>query len=89
VAFKNVFDWCTRISAKVFQDKPMLLMATSPGAKGGANVLGIAKDAFPYYGGNIKVTFSLPNFDSNFDNENDKISNPKLDKELKEIVKNF
>ena len=23
-AFKNVFDWCTRIQKNVFQDKPML-----------------------------------------------------------------
>lgn len=88
-AFKNVFDWCTRINGKVFQGKPMLLMATSPGPKGGASVLGIAKNAFPFYGGNIKATFSLPSFDANFDVVNGKISNPELDKQLKEIVKNF
>jgi NAD(P)H-dependent FMN reductase len=88
-AFKNIFDWCTRISAKVFQEKPMLLMATSPGAKGGASVLGIAKNAFPFYGGNIKATFSLPSFDANFDVTNGKISNPELDNQLKEIIKNF
>ena len=46
VAFKNVFDWCSRINAKVFQDKPMLLMATSPGGRGGASVLEIAKTSF-------------------------------------------
>lgn len=88
-AFKNVFDWCTRINAKVFQEKPMLLMATSPGAKGGASVLGIAKNAFPFYGGNIKATFSLPSFEANFDVENSKISNTELDNQLKEIIKNF
>lgn len=88
-AFKNIFDWCTRINAKVFQEKPMLLMATSPGPKGGANVLGIAKNAFPFYGGNIKATFSLPSFEANFDVNNGKISNPELDKQLKEIIKNF
>ena len=88
-AFKNVFDWCTRISAKVFQEKPMLLMASSTGARGGGNVLGIAKNAFPFYGGNIKETFSLPSFDSNFDIEKGKISDPELDKQLKEIVRNF
>ncbi|MFV8375478.1 NADPH-dependent FMN reductase [Flavobacterium sp. LB1P62] len=88
-AFKNVFDWCTRITAKVFQEKPMLLMATSPGAKGGASVLGIAKNAFPFYGGNIKATFSLPSFNDNFDVENNKISNPELDNQLKEIIRNF
>jgi NAD(P)H-dependent FMN reductase len=26
-------DWCSRISGKVFQEKPMLLMSTSDGKK--------------------------------------------------------
>ena len=88
-AFKNVFDWCSRIQKEVFQKKPMLLMATSTGARGGSSVLGIAKNAFPFYGGNIKATFSLPSFDANFDVKNGKISNVELDNQLKEIVKNF
>jgi len=88
-AFKNVFDWCTRITKKIFQDKPMLLMATSTGAKGGGSVLGIAKNAFPFYGGNIKATFSLPSFNDNFDVEKGRISNQELDKQLREIVRNF
>lgn len=86
-AFKNLFDWCSRITVKVFQQKPMLLMATSPGARGGANVLEIAKNAFPRYGADIKATFSLPSFDANFDVVNGKISNEELDNQLKEIVK--
>lgn len=88
-AFKNVFDWCSRINGKVFQDKTMLLMATSPGGRGGANVLEIAKNALPRYGANIKATFSLPSFDANFDVVNGKISNPELDKQLRDIVKTF
>ena len=88
-AFKNVFDWCSRIGAKVFQDKPMLLMATSPGARGGASVLEIAKNAFPRYGANIKAIFSLPNFNDNFDIEKGRISNEELDNQLKGIVENF
>jgi NAD(P)H-dependent FMN reductase len=89
VAFKNIFDWCSRIGAKVFQDKPMLLMATSPGARGGASVLEIAKNAFPRYGAIIKGTFSLPSFNDNFDVVKGRISNEELDKQLGEIVKNF
>ena len=87
-AFKNLFDWCSRITPKVFQEKPMLLMATSPGARGGASVLEIAKKAFPRYGANIKATFSLPGFNANFDVEKLKISNSEFDNQLKEIVKN-
>lgn len=89
VAFKNVFDWCSRIGPKVFQDKPMLLMATSPGARGGASVLEIAKNNLPRYGAIIKNTFSLPSFNDNFDMEKGKISNAELDKQLREIVEGF
>jgi NAD(P)H-dependent FMN reductase len=87
VAFKNVFDWSSRINKEVFQQKPMLLMATSPGPRGGASVLEIAKNALPRYGGDIKATFSLPSFNANFNLQENKISNTELDKELKDIIK--
>lgn len=88
-AFKNIFDWCSRITGKVFQEKPMLLLATSPGARGGATVLEIAKNAFPRYGADLKATFSLPSFNDNFDINNGKISNTLLEQQLKEIVGNI
>jgi chromate reductase len=86
VAFKNVFDWSSRIEKDIFQHKPMLLLATSPGGRGGASVLGIAQNLFPRYGAEIKGSFSLPSFNSNFDLEENKISNIELDKELKNII---
>ncbi|MRX39823.1 NADPH-dependent FMN reductase [Flavobacterium sp. LC2016-23] len=86
-AFKNLFDWSSRIVKDVFQQKPMLLLATSPGARGGASVLEIANNALPRYGAQIKGTFSLPAFNANFDLEENKISNAELDKELKDIIK--
>jgi chromate reductase len=85
-AFKNIFDWCTRINGKVFQEKPMLLLATSPGARGGSSVLDIAKNAFPRYGAIIKATFSLPSFNENFDVQKGQISNTELDNDLRGIV---
>jgi len=89
VAFKNIFDWASRINVKVFQQKTMLLMATSDGKRGGASVLEIAKNAFPRYGADIKATFSLPLFHENFDTEQNRISNPDFDNQIKEIVRNF
>ncbi len=86
VAFKNIFDWASRGGVKVFQQKPMLLMATSNGARGGKSVLEIAANRFPFDGAEIKATFSLPKFSENFDVENNKIVNEELDGELKAIV---
>lgn len=65
-AFKNIFDWMSRIDGKLWSNKPMLLMATSPGGRGGASVLEIAKSRFPYMGANIVSDFSLPFFNDNF-----------------------
>ncbi|MEN9908905.1 MAG: hypothetical protein RLZZ540_2054 [Bacteroidota bacterium] len=88
-AFKNLYDWCSRIEGKVFQGKPMLLMATSPGGRGGSSSLEIAKNAFPRYGADIKGTFSLPSFNDNFDIEKIVISNLELDNQLKDIIKSL
>jgi len=65
-AFKNLFDWMSRIDGKFWYEKPMLLMATSPGGRGGVSVLEIAKGRFPFMGGNIVADFSLPSFGQNF-----------------------
>lgn len=65
-AFKNAFDWLSRVEGKVWRNKPMVLLSTSPGARGGATVLEIAKGRFPYNGGNIVGSMSFPSFFDNF-----------------------
>lgn len=68
VGLKNLLDWTSRIKdRKTFNGKSMLLMATSPGARGGASVLESAKSLFPYSGAVVKASFSLPEFYKNFD----------------------
>jgi len=84
-AFKNLLDWMSRINAKTFQQKPMLLLASSPGARGGASVLEIASKRFPFQGAEVKGSFSLPTFYENFDAVNG-IINPELKNQLMEIV---
>lgn len=66
-AFKNIFDWTSRINAKTFQEKHILLLSTSPGPRGGSSVLEIAKNRFPFQGAVVKGSFSLPSFYENFD----------------------
>ena len=61
-AFKNAFDWLSRIDGIVWRDKPLLLMATSPGARGGQTVLDIAAARFPYMGAKITGALSVPSF---------------------------
>lgn len=75
VAFKNIYDWISRIGRPIWGDKPMMLLATSPGARGGASVLKTASEILPHRGAKINGIFSLPSFGENFD---DGISNTEL-----------
>ena len=77
VAFKNTFDWLSRVEGNVWRDKPMLLLATSPGVRGGQTVLDIALGRFPYHGAKIISSMSFPSFYDNF------IENEIVNSELK------
>jgi NAD(P)H-dependent FMN reductase len=86
-AFKNMFDWASRVNIKLFRDKPILLTATSPGKRGGLTVLEHASLSFPRFGAKELVAFSLPSFGANF--ENGKIVNETLLNDLQVKVKEF
>lgn len=68
--FKNTQDWLSRIDRNIWGNKPVFLLATSPGRMGALSSLNIAKASFPHMGAKIISTFSLPEFYSNFSNEN-------------------
>jgi NAD(P)H-dependent FMN reductase len=87
VAFKNLLDWTSRINGKVWNDKPMLLMSTSPGIRGGKSVLEAATSRFPFMGSNIITSFSLPLFNKNF--IQGQLINNELKQELSKAVKHF
>ncbi|MBA3683243.1 MAG: NAD(P)H-dependent oxidoreductase [Bacteroidetes bacterium] len=84
-AFKNITDWASRITEKIFAEKPMLLMTTSTGARGGASVLEISEKYFPRFGAKILKTFSLPSFEQNF--KDGKITNDDLNNKLLQLIK--
>ena len=65
-AFKNPHDWTTRIEKNLWSGKPMLLLSTSPGGRGGATVMEAGKATFPRMGADLKAHFSLPNFGQSF-----------------------
>ena len=86
-AFKNLFDWASRKNREVFRNKPVLVMATSPGGRGGAGVLGAATGTFPHMGAKVTGSFSLPVFYDNF-KEGEIVAENKKN-ELKEAVATF
>ncbi|ROV61592.1 NAD(P)H-dependent oxidoreductase [Vibrio ponticus] len=66
-AYKNLFDWASRIEREVFQNKPAVYFATSPGPGGAGNVLAAASGSAGYFGAQLKASLSIPSFYDNFD----------------------
>ncbi len=87
-AFKNILDWTSRMEKSLWNQKPMLLMATSPGGRGGASVLETAVSKFPYMDAKVVAQFSLPAFSKNFDTEQG-ITDASLRQEWQEQLEAF
>ncbi len=87
-AFKNIFDWISRITKNVWEDKPMFLMATAPGPHGGKSVLKMANERFSRGNKNTIVVFSLPSFNDSFNTETG-IVDIELKKEFELKLKEF
>jgi len=69
VAFKNIFDWLSRIDRNIWMNKPMFLLATAPGPRGAQKVLNHAVEDMARKGGEIVGVFSLPQYRDNFSKE--------------------
>lgn len=85
-AFKNIFDWISRIkNRKHFGDKPVFLMAAATGPGGGKHVLAAFQARAPFSGATVTEVFSLPKFKENFA-EGKGVLDPEKSTELHEKI---
>ncbi len=65
--FKNFIDWLSRINeTPMFAKKPVLLLSTSPGTRGGATNLQNLTHIMPYWGADVRDSFSVGSFYQNY-----------------------
>lgn len=88
VAFKNLFDWVSRINQKLYQNKPVVFLATSPGKGGASNVLKQAESSAPYFAAQVKGSLSIPSFYDVFDLTKKELNDETLKNELTVVVNN-
>ena len=82
-AFKNIFDWISRVEKVVWYNKPMFLLSTSTGKNGAKLVLEIAHSRISRGNPFTIPTFSLPEFNHNFE-----LDKGIINKELNENFRN-
>lgn len=66
--FKNAIDWLTRLTDQqhaIFASKPVFLLSTSPGATGGSSNLKNLTQLMPWWGADVRGSFSLGSFYDN------------------------
>jgi chromate reductase len=85
-AYKNLFDWTSRIDMKVYQGKPTVLLATSPGPGGASGVLAAAKGSAPYFGMDVKADLSVGKFYDAFDMEAGELKDAEIKDKLMTAV---
>lgn len=88
-AFKNLFDWTSRIDKRVYQGKPTVMLATSPGAGGAGRALASAVASAPQFGNDLRAHLSIPSFHANFDAETKTLTNPDLDRLFRAALAGF
>ncbi|MFD2177973.1 NADPH-dependent FMN reductase [Veronia pacifica] len=85
-AYKNIYDWASRVEGKVFQGKPVIFLSTSPGAAGARSVLDFAVESAAYIGADLKASLSVGKFYDVFDTDTGKVKDPALRANLKQVV---
>lgn len=88
-AYKNIFDWASRIEGQVYGGKPMVALSASPGPGGAASVLAAAKTSAPYFGSDIRGTLGVAHFGTAYDAEAKVLTDPDLAQGLREALRGF
>ena len=85
-AWKNIFDWMSRIEPQVFQNKATLALSASPGKGGASNVLKTTVESAGFFAAEIKGSLSIPVFYENFDLESGALTDVDLAASLRQEV---
>ncbi len=86
---KNIIDWMSRINNQFLGKKPVLLLSTSPGPKGGANSLQFIAQLVQWWGANTVETLSLGNFFDQYDQGLNQVNEPQFIQNLQKSIQNL
>ena len=68
-AWKNIFDWMSRINMKLWQGKALVMLAATPGPRAGAGVLGHQEMIAPFVGAALRGTLGIGKWTESWDAE--------------------
>ncbi|MEM9738504.1 MAG: NAD(P)H-dependent oxidoreductase [Pseudomonadota bacterium] len=88
-AWKSLFDWMTRLDGQIYDGKSLVLLATSPGGRGGAGVVAHAEMSVTHFGGKVLSTLAIAKFYDVFDLESGVVTDAGISEQLSEALAAF
>lgn len=85
-AYKNLFDWTSRIKMQIYQDRPVVFLAASPGARKGQKVLADAVKIAPFFGAKVAGSLAIGPFAEVFDREAGRLTDAEAAASLREAL---
>lgn len=86
-AWKNVYDWTSRVDMAVYQGKKVAMFAASPGPRAGAGVLGGATMAAPFFGAELVGSLGIGTFHETVNAETGEIVDADLRAEFEKVLR--
>ncbi len=86
VAWKNIYDWMSRIEMQVYGGNRVLMLAATPGPRGGAGVLDHAEMTAPFFGADLVGRLGVGRFSETFDSVAGELVDPELRAELDRLL---
>jgi NAD(P)H-dependent FMN reductase len=85
-AWKNIFDWMSRIEMKLWQGKPVGMLAATPGPRAGANVLASQTLLAPHFGADLRGTLGIGKWPEPWDAEGKRLLRPEDNGALDDLL---
>lgn len=88
-AYKNLFDWSSRIHQQMFNHKPAIVLSTSPGPGGASSVLAQAVGSAPFFHLDVKASTSIASFYDVFDLEANELKDAAAKDKVMQCIQSF
>lgn len=89
VSLKNVLDWASRVNNQFLTGKKVIVLSTSPGARGGAGANQILSTMLPFFGAEVIGSAVLPSFYDTFDLGTLQIKDDAFKQHVLELIAKF
>lgn len=89
VSLKNVLDWASRVDSQFLKNKKIIVLSTSPGARGGISANQTLTTMLPFFGAEIVGSATVASFYDAIDFENNSIKDKNKSTEIKRLLESL